>query len=256
MRPGKSAAMRASKSESAGLQSTQHPVPNVAKEVHLIRIPTRGSLAALVAGVVLAGAGTVAPAGAAPETYKIDTGHSTVGFQIRHLVSKVNGRFSKFDGTITFDPANPTQGAVVVNVDPATINTDNERRDKHLKSPDFFDVEKFPAMKFVSKSVKMKDENEGTLFGELTMKGITKPVALDFEIDGVGVGPRGGPVAGFSAKGKINRKDYEILWNRTLDKGGAMLGDDVTILLNVEAVVPTPEPAAPAAAGATGAVKK
>ncbi|MDD5305144.1 MAG: YceI family protein [Elusimicrobia bacterium] len=170
------------------------------------------------------------------ETYEIDSVHSQVGFRIKHLVGKVPGRFAKFAGTIDFTPGKPESWKVDATIDPASINTDNDKRDAHLKSADFFDVAKFPAMTF--KSTKVTDLKGGTakLHGDLTMRGVTKAVVLDLEIGGVAKDPWGNSRAGFTAAGTINRKDFGIVWNKTLDAGGLMLGEDVAISLDVEAV--------------------
>lgn len=179
----------------------------------------------LLAAAVLAAAAL--PASAA--TYTIDGAHSLVGFRVRHLVSKTNGRFTAFKGTINYVEGKPEAWSVQASIDPASINTDNEKRDGHLKSPDFFDVAKCPEMSFKSTKVAKVLESY-TLTGDLTMHCVTKPVTLALEVGGVE-----GPKAGFSAKGKLNRKDFGIVWNRVLDKGAAMLGEDVEISLDIEA---------------------
>lgn len=168
------------------------------------------------------------PASAA--TYSIDPVHSLVGFRIRHLVSKTSGRFTKYSGTINYTEGKPETWSVDAKIDPASINTDNEKRDGHLRSADFFDVEKCPDMAFKSTKVAKGEDGRWMLHGDLTMHCVTKPVVLDLEVGGVA-----GPKAGFSARTKINRKDFGIVWNRALDKGGAMLGDDVEISLDIEA---------------------
>lgn len=171
-----------------------------------------------------------AAAPAAAAKYAIDPGHSTVGFRIRHFVAKTTGRFNKFEGTIDYTPGKPESWKVEAKIDPASVNTDNEKRDGHLKSAEFFDVEKCPAMGF--KSVKVTDVKDETakLHGELTMHCVTKPVVLDLEVGGTA-----GAKAGFSAKGKIARKDWGITWNRSLDAGGVVLGEDVEVTLDIEA---------------------
>lgn len=175
------------------------------------------------------------------ETYEIDAVHSQIGFRIRHLVGKVPGRFTGFSGTIEFTPGKPETWKVAAKIDPATINTDNEKRDGHLKSADFFDVAKYPEMSF--KSVKVADVKGETakLHGELTLHGVTKPVVLDLELGGTTKDPWGNTRAGFTAAGKINRKDFGIVWNKALDTGGLMLGDDVAVSLDIEAVLKAKE---------------
>ncbi len=171
---------------------------------------------------------SAAPALAAP--YTIDAGHSNVGFRVRHFVAKTTGRFTKFEGTIDYTPGKPETWKVDAKIDPASINTDNEKRDGHLKSADFFDVEKCPAMGFKSTKVTDVKDDTAKLHGDLTMHCVTKPVVLDLEVGGVS-----GAKAGFSAKGKIARKDFGIVWNRALDNGGAVLGEDVEVILDIEA---------------------
>jgi polyisoprenoid-binding protein YceI len=174
-------------------------------------------------------------ASASAAVYEIDASHSTVGFKIRHVVTKTSGRFTKFSGVINHEPGKPQAWSVQAEIDPASINTDNEKRDGHLRSPDFFDTAKFPKMSF--KSVKVTDAkgDSAKLHGELTMHGVTKPVVLDLEFTGAGKDPWGNEKAGFSAKGKLNRKDFGIVWNKTVDNGGFILGDEVEVVLEIEA---------------------
>ena len=175
------------------------------------------------------------------ETYDIDSSQSQVGFRVKHLVGKVPGRFTKFSGTIDFTPGKPELWKVDATIDPSTINTDNEKRDGHLKSPDFFDTAKFPAMSFKSTKVTDVKGDSAKLLGNLTMHGVTKPVVLDLEIGGTTTDPWGNQKAGFSAKGKVNRKDFGIVWNKNLDAGGLLLGEDVEVTLDVEAQVKAKE---------------
>lgn len=187
----------------------------------------------LILAAVLA---VVAPALRA-ETYEIDASHSQVGFRIRHLVGKVSGRFTGFSGTIEYTPGKPQSWKVDAKIDPATINTDNEKRDGHLRAPDFFDVAKFPEMSFKSTKVTEVKGEKAKLHGDLTMHGVTKPVVLALEIGGTAKDPYGKTRAGFTATGTINRKDFAITYNSTLDTGGLMLGEDVSIALDIEAVL-------------------
>jgi polyisoprenoid-binding protein YceI len=164
---------------------------------------------------------------------------------VRHLVSKTHGRFADYTGTIAFDPADHKTAVVNLEIDAASIKTDSEKRDGHLKSGDFFEVEKYPTITFVSTGVKPLTADTGVLTGDLTMKGITKPVELQYTILGQGQGMRG-KVLGLEATGKINRKDFNVLWNKDMDKGATLLGDDVNLDITVEAVEDVPPPAAPA----------
>jgi len=182
------------------------------------------------------------------EVYEIDASHSQVGFRIKHLVGRVPGRFTKFSGTIDFTPGKPETWKVDATIDPASINTDNEKRDGHLRAPDFFDVEKFPAMSFKSTKVTDVKGETAKLHGDLTMHGVTKPVVLDLELGGTTKDPWGNVKAGFSAKGKVNRKDFGIVWNKTLDTGSLMLGEEVEVSIDVEAQVKPKDAPKPAKA--------
>ena len=187
------------------------------------------SIATIMAAAVLTSTSVFA------DTWEIDRVHSSVGFQVNHMViSKVNGKFDSFNGTINFDGKDFSRASVVVNIDPKTIDTDNERRDGHLKSPDFFAADSLPEMKFVSTSIKPLGENKFQMVGDLTMRGVTKPVTLDGEFRGT-VAAMGGTKAGFSAKGTINRQDWGGSWNKTLDAGGFVVSDNVDLLIEVEA---------------------
>ncbi len=187
------------------------------------------SIATIMAAAVLTSTSVFA------DTWEIDRVHSSVGFQVNHMViSKVNGKFDSFNGTINFDGKDFSKASVVVNIDPKTIDTDNERRDGHLKSPDFFAADSLPEMKFVSTSIKPLGENKFQMVGDLTMRGVTKQVTLDGEFRGT-VAAMGGTKAGFSAKGTINRQDWGVSWNKTLDAGGFVVSDNVDLLIEVEA---------------------
>ncbi len=195
-------------------------------------------LAPLVAAALLATAGL---ASAAPKPFTIDPAHSEVGFNIRHFFSKVHGRFEKYDGLIQFDDKDLAASSVDVTIADSSINTQNSRRDNHLRSSDFFDAAKFPSLAFKStKVVPGKDASHFQIQGDLTMHGVTKPVTLDVEYLGMAPLSMGGRAmgthAGFSASVTVDRKDYGILWNKTLDNGSLMLGDDVEIVLNIDAI--------------------
>ena len=205
-------------------------------------------LARLVAYAVLGVGLTASVASAEARTYSIDKAHSEVGFKIKHLFNKTYGRFADFSGTIQFDPKNVAASSVDVTIQDSTISTENDRRDGDLRSENFFWVEKYPTMTFKStKVIPSKDPNHFQVGGDLTLRGVTKPVVLDVEYDGMGPvaiqGHSMGTQAGFSAKTTINRKDFGIVWNRQLDAGGVMLGDDVDISLDIAAVSPDKPPA-------------
>jgi len=191
---------------------------------------------------------------AAPQTWTIDPNHSQVGFTIRHFFSKVPGIFQKFSGSIVYDQANPTASSVKVSIDAASINTQNDKRDNHLRSEDFFFVEKFPTLTFESTKVTPGTESgKLKVEGNLTMRGVTKPVTLDATFLGAGPSMNGEQRSGFEAIAKVNRKDFGIIWNKTLDQGGTMLGDDVDINIAVEGVIRPAEPPAKASTGTTPA---
>jgi polyisoprenoid-binding protein YceI len=197
--------------------------------------------------------GTLAAAGsafAATETFQFDKAHSLVGFKIRHFVSKVEGRFKDFDGVIQIDRQNPSASKVELTIQTASIDTANENRDKDLKSPNFFEVEKYSTITFKSTKVEPKGGDTYEVAGDLTMHGVVKPVKLTVKSGGF---IKAGKVekAGFEVSGTLNRKDFGIIWNRALDQGATMLGDDVDINIQVEANKPEAEAqkAAPPAKG-------
>jgi polyisoprenoid-binding protein YceI len=185
-----------------------------------------------------------ASATAAPLTFEIDKAHSQVGFSIRHFFSKVPGQFKEFSGTIVMDPNAPAASSVEVTIQAASISTDNEARDKHLRSPDFFAADSFPTLTFKSTKVATAGKDKVQVTGNLTMRGVTKSVVLDVDFLGmgeVGVGGQSwGTKAGFEATTTINRKDFGINWNKVLDQGGLMIGEDVAISLHIEANLKPP----------------
>ncbi|HEX7183499.1 MAG TPA: YceI family protein [Thermoanaerobaculia bacterium] len=180
-------------------------------------------------------------ASAAPVVYKVDTAHSGVGFTIRHFVSNTPGRFRDFDGTIKYDKQNPAASSVEFTVRTDSIDTDNDDRDKHLKSPDFFDAPKFPTMTFTSTAVKAKDADTLEVTGDLTMHGVTKRVTIPVEVLGTAKTPQG-EKAGFETSFTVNRKEYGLEWNRVVE-GTSVLSDDVKVNIQIEA---NREAAAPA----------
>ena len=174
------------------------------------------------------------PAGlcAAVETYIIDPVHSSVGFSIRHFVSKVPGRFAKFSGTIAVDRENPANSRATATIDAASIDTGNQKRDTHLRNPDFLEVERFPAITFKSTSWKKTTDDTYEVTGDLTIKDVTKPVVLKVTSLGFGPGGGGAQLSGWEATTKINKKEFNVNDPAMLD---AALGDDVTITINIEA---------------------
>ncbi len=177
---------------------------------------------------------------AAPAKFTFDPPHTEVGFSIRHIFSKIPGKFTDFGGTLLYDNKAITASSVEFTIQSKSINTGNERRDGHLRSADFFDVEKFPTLTFKSTKVSAIQDGKFQVTGDFTMHGVTKPLTLDCELLGEGDASVGGRAmgyrAGFDAKTTLNRKDYGIVYNTVLDAGGTMLGDDVAIEIHVEAV--------------------
>jgi polyisoprenoid-binding protein YceI len=182
---------------------------------------------------VLAVAGA---SGLAAATWNIDSAHSAAQFAVRHMmVSSVRGELSGIRGTAEYDPADPAQARVEVTIDVATLNTREPKRDAHLKSPDFFDAEKFPIMTFRSRKVEPAGAGKLRITGDLTLHGVTREVVLDVD----GPAPeiedqRGGGRIGASATTKISRKNFGMTWNRAIEAGGVVVGDEVTITLDVE----------------------
>lgn len=170
----------------------------------------------------------------APESWTVDKSHSSATFKIRHLMSNVTGNFGDFDAAINLDRANPAASSVEFTIQAASIDTRNESRDKHLRSADFFDVEKHPTITFRSTAIKAKSQTEFDVTGDLTMKGVTKRVTLPVTFLGFLKDGRGNEKAGFEIETKINRKDYGVTWNRALDEGGFVLGDDVRVSINLQ----------------------
>jgi polyisoprenoid-binding protein YceI len=169
-------------------------------------------------------------------TWNVDPSHSNVGFVARHLmVTKVRGSFGSFSGAITVAD-DPLQSTVTASVDAASIDTSDEGRDGHLKSPDFFDVEQFPTWHLNSTSLTPKGGNDYTLVADLTIKGVTKSVSFDLEFDGVATDPWGNTKAGFTAETEISRKEFGLEWNVALETGGVLVGDKVKIQLDIQAV--------------------
>lgn len=163
-------------------------------------------------------------------TYILDTAHTAVGFVARHaMVTKVRGKFDEFDAKVVVDTDNPANASATATIKTASVNTGNADRDGHVKGEDFFDVEKFPEMTFTATSFDIKDEKAGTVTGDLTIKGTTKPVTLDVEIFGVEEDPFGNTRIGFEAATEINRKDFGIDFQAPLGSGGVLVSDKIKI---------------------------
>ena len=196
---------------------------------------TTALLAAFVLAVSSLPAAATVPANASG-TYSIDKAHSEVGFQVRHFVSKVRGSFGDFTGTIQVDAAKPEASRVEFTVKVSSIDTNEPKRDAHLRSADFFDAEKHPEIRFVGKKIAPAGEGKYDVTGDLTMRGVTKEVTLPVAFTGLLKTPFGDERAGFETSLTLNRKEFGISWNKALDQGGFMLSDDVTISINLETV--------------------
>jgi polyisoprenoid-binding protein YceI len=169
-------------------------------------------------------------------TYLLDAAHKRVGFVVRHLmVSKVRGEFAEATATITV-AENPLESSVSATIQTVSVNTGQADRDNHLRTGDFFEAEKYPTIEFVSTGVKSHDGNEFVLDGNLTIKGVTKPVELEVEFEGVGRSPYGFDVFGFSATTEIDREDWGLTYNMALESGGVMIGKKVKIEIEGEAI--------------------
>lgn len=168
--------------------------------------------------------------------YEVDPAHTQVMFKVRHMgVSTVTGRFNRFAATFAWDPADPGAAWVTATIDAASIDTDNDRRDNHLRSPDFFAADSYPTLTFRSTRVEAVEEARLRVAGDLSIRGVTKPIVLDVVLEGATVGGEGQPITGWTAEATINRKDYGLMWNRLTEAGGWVVSDDVRIVLEVEA---------------------
>jgi polyisoprenoid-binding protein YceI len=205
-----------------------------------MRFPRKHAVLAFAAGLSIG-----AIAAAATETFVFDKAHSQVGFQIRHFLTKVEGRFRDYDGRIVIDRQNPANSRVDVTIQAASIDTGNEKRDADLKSANFFEVDKYPTIVFKSTKVTPNGKDLYLVTGDLTMHGVTKTIVVPVRHTGfLNLGKM--EKAGFEVTLSLNRKDFGITWNRALDSGGAMLGDDVQITVLVEANKEMPAASAPA----------
>ena len=192
---------------------------------------------AVAAGLCLAAASSVQG-----QTWTIDASHSAAHFAVRHMmVSTVRGDMGKITGTVTFDPAKPAAGSIEATVDVTGINTREAGRDKHLKSADFFDVEKFPTMTFKSTRIDPVQAGGFKITGDLTMKGVTKEVVLDAEPLRPAIkDQRGAARTGTTATTKLNRQDFGITWSRALDGGGVVVSDEVSVTIDIELISAAP----------------
>jgi len=170
-------------------------------------------------------------------TWNIDTTHSSIGFTVRHMVfAKVRGRFASWNGALTLDPSDLTQAGVEVEIDAASIDTGVADRDNHLRSPDFFDVEKFGQLRFKSTQVEATGGERYRVHGELTIRDVTKAVVLEAEYSGQAKDPWGNQRVAFTAKTAVDRREFGLTWNQMLEAGGVLVGERIEIELEVQAV--------------------
>ena len=170
-------------------------------------------------------------------SYTIDPTHSRVGFVARHaMVTKVRGSFNEFEGSGYFDAENPAESRAQLTIQAASIDTRNADRDGHLKSNDFFDMENYPQITFTSTAVEQVEPENYRVIGDLTIKGVTKPVTVDFEYTGTAVDPFGNTRIGFEGRTTVNRKDWGVNWNTALEAGGVLVSEKVTLEFEVSAI--------------------
>lgn len=200
---------------------------------------SRSTTAAAVLTASLAVASAAPSVANAAETqWKLDPDHSQVGFRVRHMmVSWARGHFEKFQGTLVLDEAAPERARIDVTIDAASVNTNVAKRDEHLRSTDFFDVTRFPTLTFKSKRVEARGDGRLDVLGDLTIRGVTKPVTL--EVSDFGAprkDPWGGTRRGATATARINRKDFGLVWNGVVEGGGVLVGDEVLLQLEIELI--------------------
>ena len=179
---------------------------------------------------------TAAPATAARATWAVDPAHSLVEFGVKHMMfTTVKGRFGTVSGTLVTDDANPVAASVSAEIDVASIDTREGQRDAHLRSPDFLDAEQHPTITFRSTHVAARGQGRYVVTGDLTVRGVTREVSLEAELTGRGADPWGNERVGFAAATTINRKDFGLTWNQALETGGVLVGDEVKVVLEVQA---------------------
>jgi polyisoprenoid-binding protein YceI len=181
------------------------------------------------------------PAQAALETFQIDPAHSSAGFKVRHLFTQVGGRFKDVAGMLAYDAAKPENSHIEITIQTASISTDNDLRDNHLRSADFFNVAQYPTITFKSTMIMPTDQpGRYQVTGDFTMLGVTRPVVVTVDLIGFGEAPRMGYRGGFAATTTINRQDFGLKWNQVLDTGGTLIGDQVQIDFPIEVVRQAP----------------
>lgn len=191
----------------------------------------------VMVGVLMSvGLGLGQQAGAEMSKWNVDHDHSTIGFQVAHMVvSKTNGKFTEYTGVVEMDPEAMEFKTIEAIIQTESVTTDHQKRDDHLRSPDFFDVKAFPTMTYTMKSYKKAGDGY-TAVGDLTLLGVTKEITLKGSFNGVAQDPWGNTRAGFTAEGTINRKDFGMKFSKLLDNGGLVVGDEVAIKLEIEVI--------------------
>jgi polyisoprenoid-binding protein YceI len=169
-------------------------------------------------------------------TFIIDKAHSEVAFQVRHLITKVRGRFTDFDGTIAFDESRPADASVTLTIKAASIDTSEKDRDTHLRSADFFSADEYPTITFVSRRVQPTGARTFDVTGDLTIRGVAREITMPVEYLGTAADPWGKQRAGFEAETTLNRKDSGLTWNAALETGGFLVGDEVKISFSIQAI--------------------
>ncbi len=172
----------------------------------------------------------------ATRTYQMDKAHSEAAFQVRHLLSKVRGTFQDFEGTIEFDAADPARSSVRLTIQAASVNTNQPDRDAHLRSADFFSVEEYPTLTFVSESITPTGGQSFDVVGTLTIRGVAKTISLPVTYLGQAKDPWGNERIAFDGEITLNRKDFGLTWNAALETGGFLVGDEVKVSLQVQAL--------------------
>ncbi len=191
---------------------------------------------ALLSVLLLVGGSLIASENA-DHLYKIDASHSEATFKVRHLgISWVTGRFDKLSGEFVYNPEALAESKVMAAIEASSVDTDVQQRDDHLRSPDFFDVAQFPEIRFESREIRPGSDGKFQIAGDLTIHGVTRPVVLDAELGGTVKDPWGNQRAAFSASTEINRKDFGLTWNKALEAGGLLVGEDIKIEISVEGV--------------------
>lgn len=169
--------------------------------------------------------------------WNLDPTHSEIGFKVKHMmITNVSGSFGKFDITASTEDRDFSTAIIEFTADLNSITTGNPDRDNHLKSADFFDVDKYPELRFASGKLEKKNETDFVLYGDLTIKNVTKPVVLEAEFGGIGKDPWGNEKAGFTIKGKINRTDFSLNWNAALETGGVLVSEEVKLFGEIQLV--------------------